>query len=48
LFVRGDDRLARVQRGPYPFIGRMQPANELDDDVHVAREHVVDVVGPVD
>ena len=48
LLVRGHDRLARQQRRPHPFVRRMQPADELDDDVDVARQDVVDRLGPGD
>ena len=48
LLVGGHDRLAGQQCRTHPLVGRMQPADELDDDVHVARQHVVDVLGPLD
>ena len=44
--VGGDDGFARAQRLAHPFAGGLEAADQLDDDVHVGREHVVDIFRP--
>jgi hypothetical protein len=41
LLVGGDHRLAGEQRRADPLVRRPQPSNQLDDDVHVRRDHFV-------
>ena len=48
LLVCGDDRFACKERGAHPLGGRLDAADRLDDDVDVARQDVVDAIGPDD
>jgi hypothetical protein len=46
LLVGGDDRLLRRDRGAVIAAGRIEPADDLDDQVDVGTEQVVEVLGP--
>ena len=48
LLVGGDDRPAGIERRFMPRARRLQPANDLDDDVHVGVEDILDALGPDD
>ena len=40
LLVRGDDRLAGLERPPDPVLGRSPAADQFDDHIHVVGQHV--------
>jgi hypothetical protein len=48
LFVCGDDRFACKERRAQPLGGRLQTADRLDHDVDIARQDIVDAIGPDD
>jgi hypothetical protein len=48
LLVCGDDRFACKERGACPRSGRLDPADCLDHDVDIARQDVIDAIGPDD
>ena len=47
LLARGDHRLAGEKRGADVVDRRLAPRDRFDDDVDVAREQVVEALGPV-
>ncbi len=46
LLVRGHDRLAGTERPPNQISRGLQPTHQLDDHVHIGRQHIVEVLGP--